>query len=99
MLYKVPGPHVGNDGITYDYILVDEGGDAPARADGWQDFADAIAPKPEPVASDDDTGPVTRAELEAMAADLSVEFSPKIGDKKLAERIQAALDARKEAQP
>ncbi len=38
-----------------------------------------------------DNAPPTRAELEAKAAELGIEFSPRIGDAKLAERIAAAL--------
>lgn len=38
-----------------------------------------------------DNAPPTRAELEAKAAELGIEFSPNIGDKKLGERIAAAL--------
>ncbi len=40
---------------------------------------------------DDDTAPPTRAELEQKATELGVEFSPNIGDKKLAERIAVKL--------
>lgn len=38
-----------------------------------------------------DIAPPTRAELEAKATELGIEFSPNIGDKKLAERILAKL--------
>jgi len=37
--------------------------------------------------------PPTRAELEIKAAELCIEFSPNIGDKKLAERIATKLGA------
>lgn len=40
---------------------------------------------------DDDDAKPTRAELEQKATELGVEFSPKLGDKKLAERIAAKL--------
>jgi hypothetical protein len=39
----------------------------------------------------DDGVPATRAELEQKATELGIEFSPKIGDAKLAERIAAKL--------
>jgi hypothetical protein len=39
----------------------------------------------------DDTKPPTRAELEQKATELGVEFSAKLGDKKLAERIAEKL--------
>jgi hypothetical protein len=38
-----------------------------------------------------DNTPPTRAELEQKARELNIEFAPNIGDKKLAERIEAAL--------
>lgn len=91
-LYKVPGLHAGNDGITFDFIVVhDTAEEDAARADGWKDFADAITPKAESEHPDDDAAP-TREEMEAKAHELGVDFSPNIGDKKLGERIQAALD-------
>lgn len=40
---------------------------------------------------DDDSKPATRAELEQQATALGIEFSPRIGDEKLAERIAAKL--------
>lgn len=49
--------------------------------------ADAAAAKQK----QDDNAPPTRAELEAKATELGIEFSPNIGDKKLGERIAAAL--------
>lgn len=104
-LYQTPGQHAGNDGVTFDYIIVSSAEEEKAaRAAGWQDFADAIAPKaeePAPPASNvqapppGDDAPPTRAELEVKAKELGIEFSPNIGDKKLGERIQAALDAQK----
>lgn len=107
-LYTTPGPHVGNDGVTFGFIIVnDSEEEQAARAAGWKDFADAIAPKeqapldPKPPQdappADDDTRDPTRAELEAKAKELGIEFSPRIGDVKLGERIQAALDAQTKA--
>ena len=99
-LYTTPGPHEGNGGVTFDFIIVQgPEEEQAARAAGWQDFADAIEPKkaPKDTGSPDDNAPPTRAELEAKAHELGIEFSPKIGDAKLAERIQAALDAHPEA--
>lgn len=55
----------------------------------------AAEPAASPVVSksdlDDDNAPPTRAELEQKATELGVEFSPNIGDKKLAERIAVKL--------
>lgn len=39
----------------------------------------------------DDNAPPTREELEQKAKELGIEFAPNIGDKKLAERIEAKL--------
>lgn len=53
-------------------------------------------PLSSPEAHEADAGeeaPPTREELEAKATELGIEFSPRIGDKKLAERITAALEA------
>jgi len=47
---------------------------------------------PEAHEADADEAPPTREELEAKATELGIEFSPRIGDKKLAERIEAALN-------
>jgi len=52
-------------------------------------------PLTSPEAHEPDAGeeaPPTREELEAKATELGIEFSPRIGDKKLAERIEAALN-------
>ena len=97
-LYTTPGPYAGNDGVTFNFIIVHRSEEEQAaRAGGWQDFADAIAPKPpagEKAPGDtDETRDPTREELEAKAKELGIEFSPRIGDVKLGERIQAALDA------
>ena len=43
------------------------------------------------LATDDDSKPPTRAELEQQAEALGIEFSPRIGDEKLAERIASKL--------
>ena len=55
----------------------------------------AAEPAASPVISkpnlEDDNAPPTRAELEQKATELGVEFSPNIGDKKLAERIAVKL--------
>jgi hypothetical protein len=46
--------------------------------------------KPQTQDADDNAQP-TRAELEQKAAELGIEFSPRIGDAKLAERIADKL--------
>jgi hypothetical protein len=42
--------------------------------------------------ADSEDAPPTREELEAKATELGIEFSARIGDKKLAERIEAVLN-------
>ena len=53
-------------------------------------------PLSSPEAHEVDAGeaPPTREELEAKAGELGIEFSPKIGDKRLAERIEEALKSK-----
>ena len=97
-VFKDKGPNPRHGG-TFDQILVqDEAEHAAALAAGWfATLPEAIeGPKAEAPDPTDDTRDPTRAELEAKAKELGIEFSPNIGDKKLAERIQAALDAQKE---
>jgi hypothetical protein len=96
MVYKAGGPHEIH-GSQFDYLIAEDAEELDAMlADGWKLTTDeARTPAEKPV--DDvldtaaDTAPPTRAELEAKAAELGIEFSPRIGDAKLAERIDAAL--------
>lgn len=76
-----------------------------AQAAGWHETTTEAAEaedaaklaeqgKKDPVANNDEHDsdtPPTRAELEQKATELGVEFSSKLGDKKLAERIAAKL--------
>lgn len=55
---------------------------------GWT-LADAPAK-----AEKEAEGDLSRAELEAKAKELGIEFSPRIGDEKLKERIDEALKAK-----
>ena len=70
-----------------------------ALADGWHlTTCEARAPAAPDLGAlafnaDDNAAP-TRAELEAKAAELGIEFSPRLGDAKLAERIELALAAK-----
>jgi hypothetical protein len=64
---------------------------AAAEAEAAAANAEAAAKTEQ--AQKDNAAP-TRAELEQKANELGVEFSPRLGDAKLAERIEAALAAK-----
>ena len=105
LVYKNHGPHQ-RPGGSYDHAPVEsqEEFDAALNAGWFATLPEAIeakpvvaVPPPPAVTPPSDDAPPTRAELEAKAKELGIEFSPNIGDKKLGERIQAALDARLEA--
>lgn len=89
LMYRVPGPHFGPPGVTYDWCGARDGEHlAELLADGWKySLADAI--NGDAVVQDD--APVTRAELEQKAHELGIKFHHKTGDKKLAELIEAAI--------
>lgn len=101
MVYKAGGPHEIH-GAKFDYLIAEDADElAGMLADGWHltttEAAEAakaeVKPQtmiPDPV---DDNVPPTRAELEQKATELGIEFSPRIGDTKLAERIAEKLKA------
>jgi hypothetical protein len=95
MIYKADGPEEIHGGRFHTHIVHDVDELDAALSDGWHlttpEAADAAAPKPKDEADD---APATRAELEQKAAELGIEFSPRIGDAKLTERIEAALAAK-----
>lgn len=101
LVYRCPGEHQ-RPGGTYGYRAVqDESQLQDALAAGWfKTLPEAIEGKAAasekqqeqaPEAPADNDAPPTRAELEQKAAELGITFSPNIGDKKLAEKIAAAL--------
>jgi len=102
IMYKTPGPHRKTGG-TYDIIGADDLKAFNANlAKGWfPSFEDALADKSakkiiEAAESFDDSidevsGPV-RDELEQKAEELGIGFNKRTSDKKLAERIAAALE-------
>ncbi|MBQ5963148.1 hypothetical protein [Massilia sp. ZL223] len=100
MLYVAPGPHEIHGG-RFDYIIVNDDEIEQHLADGWHlttteakaahDEEQARAAAAAAGDGPSDGAPATRAELEAKATELGIEFSPNIGDKKLGERIAAAL--------
>jgi len=98
MLYQAGGAEEIHGGRFATLIVHDDDELEAALADGWSLTTDeARAPAADlgalAFSGDDDTAP-TRAELEAKAVELGIEFSPRIGDAKLLERIAAALAAK-----
>ena len=92
MIYRAGGTEEIHGGHFTTLIVDDQGALDAALADGWSLTTDeARAPKAESAPGPADDAPPTRAELEAKAAELGIEFSPRIGDVKLGERIAAAL--------
>jgi hypothetical protein len=93
MIYKAGGTEEIHGGKFSTYIVHDADELDAALADGWHLTTDEArdAAKPAAPAPADDNAPPTRAEMEAKAAELGVEFSPRLGDAKLAERIASAL--------
>lgn len=100
MLYKAGGPHDIHGGKFDTHIVHDVDELDTALAGGWHKTtpeAKAAAAKPVSTAAasstaiPDDNAPPTRAELEQKARELGIDFATNIGDKKLAERIDAAL--------
>ena len=98
LVFKNGGPHQRPGGF-YDHTPVENEAEyeAALKAGWFGTMPEALAPPPVAALPPADDAPPTRAELEAKAKELHIEFSPKIGDAKLAERIQAALDAHPEA--
>ena len=103
LLYRTPGPHKKPRGGTYAY----RGAADQAELDrllkqGWfQSYEEAVAAKNAGKIIDaaeafedavDEVSPPTRDELEAKAKELGVSFNGRTSDKKLAERIAAALE-------
>lgn len=98
MLYKAGGPEPIHGGQFHTHIVNDDDELEAALAGGWHkttpEALDAAKPKASTATTTavlDDNAPPTRAELEQKARELRVDFAPNIGDKKLAERIEAAL--------
>lgn len=94
MIYRAGGTEEIHGGRFSTLIVHNDDELAAALAEGWHlTTADASAPALAAPAAHDDNAPPTRAELEAKAAELNIEFSPRIGDAKLAERIAEKLKA------
>lgn len=101
MMYQAGGPEAIHGGHFSTLVVHDATELDAALAGGWHlttpEALAANAPKPDLDAlafNVDDDAPPTRAELEAKARELGVEFTARLGDAKLAERIAAALAAK-----
>lgn len=100
IIYRAGGTEEIHGGRFETRIVQNVDEQDAALIDGWSlttDAARAVAEtKPELAPVDgaaDDNAPPTRAELEQKAHELGIEFSPRIGDAKLAERIAEKLKA------
>lgn len=103
MVYRAPGPHQLH-GHDVDYQVIDGPDVTAALADGWfstpteagEAYAAMLAEQaktipPAPVPPDD--APPTRAELEAKARELGIDFDGRTRDKRLGELIAQKLAA------
>jgi hypothetical protein len=102
MLYKAGGPEQLHGGSFSTLAVHNADEHAAALDDGWcETTPQALEAQKAAADADADAAKLaeqaavsaapTREQLEKQATDLGVEFSPNIGDKKLAERIAAKL--------
>ena len=103
IMYRVPGPHRKPRGGFYAYKgAADQAEFEALLKKGWfPSYEEAVAGKRAEeiveAVSDlnndiDEVSEATREELEQWAKDLGVSFNSRTSDKKLAERIEAALE-------
>jgi len=100
IMFKTPGPHRKPRGGTYAYKgAADQAEFDALLGRGWfPSYEDAAVGKIVAAAEAfddalDTVSPATRDELEAKAKQLGVSFNARTSDKKIAERIAAALEA------
>lgn len=87
LMYR-PGTAWQLESGAFDLLTVKSAAEAEAaHAEGWR--LDQYAAG-EVGAEEDEEQPLTRAELEAKAAELGIKYHHKTGDKRLAELIAAA---------
>lgn len=97
ILYRTPGPHKKPRGGSYAYCGAANQEEFDALiAKGWfpsyeEALAGKAAPKVVEQPIDEVSGP-TREELETKANELGVSYDGRTSDKKLAERIEEALE-------
>lgn len=92
MLYR-PGTQEVLHGHSVDWQIVDGHEVEQALAGGWfrtpTEAGESVKAVPAPALADD--APVTRAELEQKARELSIKFDGRTTDKKLGDLIAAKL--------
>lgn len=100
IVYKCPGSHQCR-GSSYSYkSAADESALAGLLAAGWfRTLPEAMAGESvqiedEDAGDQDDNAPPTRAELEAMAAELGIKFDGRTTDAGLLKKINAELEAK-----
>lgn len=92
LVYKGKGPH-SRAGGTYDYVAANNQEELDAKlADGWfTTLPEAIDAHDKPTVVKSDDAPATRAELEAKAKELGIQFGKKTTDAELSAAITKAL--------
>jgi hypothetical protein len=101
MLYGCPALGIDTVALqegTFDTLIVlDEKSHESAKAEGWHDTSpaakDAHTDAIEAKLKATDNEPPTRAELEAKATEMGIDFKGTWGDKKLLSEIEAKLKA------
>lgn len=107
-VFKDKGPLQRQGGSYSETLVLNQSEMDAALLAGWfATLPEALEPHEEPrtgpgtevqaTGDGDDDAPPTRAELEAKAHELGIEFSQRIGDKKLLERIEEAIKAKAQA--
>lgn len=92
MVYRAGGNVLLESGAYSTRIVEDQAELKAALAEGWHLDQYAARGAVEPVKAEDQT-PLTRADLEAKAIDIGVDFDRRWGDKRLAQAIADKLSA------
>ena len=92
LVYKGKGPH-SRAGGTYDFTAANDQEDLDAKlGNGWfTTLPEAIDANDKPAVVKSDDAPPTRAELEAKAKELGIQFGKKTTDVELSASITKAL--------
>lgn len=102
LVYRSPGSHFAHAGATYDYAPAVGAQELEAKlAAGWHPTLEAAvaagkkptvktSPIPGEKAIPDDNAPPTRAELEAKANEMGLQFDGRISDSKLRKLVESA---------
>lgn len=89
IVYRVPGPHFGPNGKTYEYKGINSIGELnDALSGGWShNIMSAIESSAEKQ-KETNNNTSTRAELEEKARELNIKFDGRTSDDKLAAKIE-----------